>query len=324
MKAKISIDAMGLDNGSKVVVAGIKKYLKEHDDIEIHVFGKIEELDELKDLCVIHDAREVVEMEAGTLEVMRKKESSMVKAINSVKEGVTNGVISFGSTGGFLSASTITLKLIPNVLRAALTTFFPTQDGKGVLILDIGASNENTPEQLRDFFYMGQTFIRSLKNKEPNIYLISNGAEEKKGSPLTKKAHELLKNEPNFKGNIEAREALSGDADVVIFPGFEGNIFLKGVEGIAKIMMQMLKKAFTKNLSSKLGYLFAKNGIQEIGESFNYKKYGGAILIGIQGICVKGHGNSDAEAVYNAIRVTHDYVNSDIVKKLSEEFHVAK
>ena len=319
---KIAVDAMGSDNGSSIVVEAIKNFLKDYKDVEFTVYGKKEELSELESLTKIVDCRDVMGMEDGALQVMRKKETSMIKAIEGAKNENLDGVVSAGSTGAFLTASTIYLRLIEGIQRAALVSPFPTLGEKSVIILDIGANNENTPEHLVQFAKMGKTFSRVYNDvDEPRVYLLSNGAEEKKGSPVVKEAHQLLKNSnfEGFKGNMEARYILSGDADVVVCEGFEGNIVLKGTEGTAKMMTTLLKRAFKKNIFTKIGYLFAKSGIKEMQEKMDYKRYGGAMLLGVNKVVVKGHGSSDARSFYHAIRVTYELIKKDMISKIKEE-----
>lgn len=319
---KIAVDAMGSDEGSKIVVEAIKQYHQTYPEVVFYVCGKKDELQELKDFATVVEANDIMGMEDGALEVIRRKETSMLKAVDLVANGMCQGVVGAGSTAAFLTAATLKLKLIPGVQRAALTTPFPTLDGKGVVLLDVGANNENTPTQLVQFAKMGLAYAKFVRKVvEPNLYLLSNGTEEKKGSPVVKEAHQLLKelHLPNFKGNIEAREVLSGEADVVVCGGFEGNVLLKSTEGTAAMMNNLLKKAFKTNLCSKIGYLFAKGGMKGMRETLDYRKYGGAMLIGVNGVVVKGHGNSNSYAFYNAIRVTHEMIESGIVGKLKEE-----
>lgn len=320
---KIAIDAMGNDKGSGIIVKAIKNFLQDYHDVELIVCGKKEELKELKGFVKIIDARDVMGMEDGALEVMRRKESSMIKAIELAKNGEADAVVSAGSTAAFLTAATIHLKLMKGVSRAALTTPFPTKDGSNVVLLDIGANNENTAEQLLLFARMGKIFTQVYKDvKVPRMYLLSNGAEEKKGSPVIKKAHQLIKESKieGFKGNIEARYVLSGEADVVVTGGFEGNIFLKSTEGTASMMSDLLKKAFKKNIFTKVGYLLAKSGMEEMKTTMDYKSYGGALLLGVNKVVVKGHGSSDAYAFYNAIRVAYDMNKKKIIEKMKREF----
>ena len=309
---KIAVDAMGGDNGSKPIIEAIKEFKKDNQDVEIVVFGKEEELFELSSIAKIVNAPDIVPMEAGALEVLRMKNSSMCKAINTMKEENYDAVVSCGSTGGFLSAATLILKTIPGVKRSALVTAFPTKiKGKKVVVLDVGANNENSPEELVQFAYMGKAYNEALFNiKDPKTYLLSNGAE----------AHKLLleNNFPGFMGNMEARDVLNGDADVLVADGFSGNVLLKGMEGVAKMFGSMIKGAFKQNLWTKLGYLHVRKGFNNISETMDYKSTGGAMLLGINGVVVKAHGNSDAYSFKNALRVAHLMVEFDVVNKIKE------
>ncbi len=321
---KIAIDAMGGDNGSKPIVDAIKEFLKDNKDVEIIVFGKEEELQELAPLCRIVNAPDVVPMEAGALEVLRMKNSSMCKAVSTMKEEGFDAVVSAGSTGGFLSAATLILKTVPGVKRSCLVTCFPTRiKGKKVVVLDVGANNENNAEELLQFAYMGRAYNQALfGTKEPRTYLLSNGAEEHKGSPLVKEAHKLLKedNFPGFQGNMEARDILKGDADIIVADGFSGNVMLKGMEGIAKMMSGMIKSNFKKNLWTKLGYLHVRKGFKDMSETMDYKSTGGAMLLGINGVVVKAHGNSDAYSFKSALKVAKQMVDYQVVDKIKETF----
>ena len=317
---KIVVDAMGGDNGSKIVVEAVEKFLKDFQDVELTVVGKKEELVALENKCRVIDAPDIVPMEAGALEVMRLKNSSMMVAIKTLKDENLDAVVSCGSTGGFLSAATINLKMIPGVKRAALVSPFPTQiKGKKVIILDIGANNENSADELVQFALMGKLYSQAVCGVEkPKVYLLSNGAEEGKGAPEVKEAYKLLKesNFEGFSGNIEARYALTGEADVIVADGFTGNVFLKSSEGVAKMMKDMLKKAFKKNLWTKLGYLHVKKGMDEMSETMDYKSTGGAMLLGINGNVVKAHGSSDAFAFYHALRVARLLAENNVVEKI--------
>ena len=319
---KIAVDAMGGDNGSKPIIEAIKEFKKDHQDVEIVVFGKEEELFELSSIAKIVNAPDIVPMEAGALEVIRMKNSSMCKAISTMKEENFDAVVSCGSTGGFLSASTLILKMIPGVKRAALVTAFPTKiKSKKVVVLDVGANNENSAEELVQFAHMGKAYNQALFNTEnPKTYLLSNGAESHKGSPIVKEANKLLTDMKfeGFVGNMEARDVLNGDADILVADGFSGNILLKGMEGVAKMFGSMIKSAFKKNLWTKLGYLHVKGGFDNISETMDYKSTGGAMLLGINGVVVKAHGNSDAYSFKNALRVAYQMVSYDVVNKIKE------
>ena len=318
---KLAIDAMGSDNGSPIVVEAINKFLQDYNDVEFYVCGDEKELSPLKDKVTIIPASEVMGMTDGALEVMRKRNTSMMKAVDLVSNGTCEGVVSAGSTGAFLTCATIKLKMIEGVQRAALMSPFPTKDGKGVTILDIGANTENTKEHLVQFAKMGSVFTENVRHiNNPKVYLLANGAEDKKGSHVGKEAFPLLKEtkEINFIGNMEARDVLDGQADVVVCEGFSGNVLLKSIEGTAGMMNAEIKKAFKRSLFSKIGYLFAKKGFDEFKDTFDYRKYGGAMLLGVNGVVVKGHGNSNAYAFYNAIRVAYEMTKSGVLEKMKE------
>ena len=275
----------------------------------------------LSSLCRIVDAPDIVPMEAGALEVLRMNNSSMCKAIRTMKEENFDAVVSAGSTGGFLSAATLILKVIPGVKRAALVTAFPTKiKGKKVVVLDVGANNENNAEELVQFAHMGKAYQQALFNTEnPKTYLLSNGSEAHKGSPIVKEAYALLDGKfEGFAGNLEARDVLNGDADILVADGFSGNILLKGMEGIAKMMSGMIKANFKKNLWTKLGYLHVRKGFKNMSETMDYKSTGGAMLLGINGVVIKAHGNSDAYSFKNALRVAKQMAEFDVVNKIKE------
>lgn len=317
----IIVDTLGSDLGSAPVKEAIKNFLKLNDDVKITAVGNQDELKELEGLCEIVHAPDIVPMEAGPLEVMRMKNSSMFVANRLMKERQADAVVSAGSTGGFLSCATLLLKTAPNVKRAALVAPFPTKiKGKKVVILDIGASNENSAEELVQFAKMGTLYSKIIYNvKEPKVYLLSNGTEAGKGSPSGKEAYKLLDGKEGFNGNIEARNALSGEADVIVCDGFTGNVFLKSSEGMAKMMAGMMKAAFKKNLWTMLGYLHVKKSINEMVETMDYKSTGGAMLLGINGVVVKAHGSSDAFAFQCALNVAKNLAANKINEKISEE-----
>lgn len=321
---KIVVDMMGSDLGSVATVSGVIAFHKRHPEVELICVGKQEELNEIAAFATIIDARDVVPMTAGAMDVLRAKQSSLLLAINAVLDQKADAIVGAGSTGGFLSAATLKLKLLPGVERAAIVAPFPTKiKGKKVVVLDIGANNENTPDQIVQFALMGRLYSKSVFNVEqPKVFLLSNGAEDDKGSPEIKAAHKMLReqNFPGFVGNVEAREALDGNADVLVTGGFAGNIFLKSAEGVAKMMGGMIKKAFTRSLIAKIGYLFTRKGIKEMNETFDYKSTGGAMLLGINSVVVKAHGNSDGYSFSSALEVAYKMVESDIIAKMKEGF----
>ena len=319
---KLVIDMMGSDGGSKIAIDGVLLFLKENEKVELFCVGDEIELSPLKDNPRVHiiPSKTIIPMEAGAMEALRMKDSSMIIAIDTFLKQNADGIVSAGGTGAYLSSTTIKLKKIEGISRPALISPFPTKiKGKQVVILDIGASNENSALELVQFALMGRLYSQNVLGiKEPSIYLLSNGTEEGKGSPVVKETYELLKNNPYFKGNIEGRDALSGKADVIVCDGFTGNIFLKTCEGVAKMMSGMMKDAFKRNLFSKIGYLFAKKGFDEMKTTMDYKSTGGAMLLGINGVVVKAHGSSDGFAFKCAIKVAYKLSINHVTDKIKE------
>ncbi len=321
---KLAIDAMGGDNGSKIVVEAVLDYLNEHQDVEFYVVGKKEELSLLEGKVTIVDAREVMGMEDGALTILRKKETSMNKAVELVANKTCDGVVTCGSTGAFLTLSTLKVKLIPGVKRAALGTFMPTiVDGKYTLVLDVGASNENNAEQIAQFAEIGECVYRNVYKKEKvNVYLLSNGAEEHKGCPEGKEAYQLLKaqNYSWFKGNIEAKECLNGTVDVLATGGYAGNVLLKSVEGTAALMTNILKESFYMNLRTKIGAKLAYPALKNLKRRIDPSKGGGACLMGVNHVCVKAHGNANTRAFQTAIEYAVSMINSPMIESLKEKY----
>ena len=322
---KLAVDMMGSDNGPKILSEGVISFLndKDYKDVNLVLVGDLNELKQFEnnERVELVEASKILPMDVGALEAVRMKEASMTKAVSLVKERNLDAVVSAGATGGFISLATIKMKLIDGVERAALVTPFPTKTGKQMVVLDIGANNENNAHHLVQFAKMGRIYTRiCMDNNDPQVYLLSNGAEDKKGAPEVKEAHKLLKesNFPSFRGNIEGREALNGDVDVLVTGGYAGNVFLKTAEGVANMMKGLIKDAFKTNLSTKVGYLFAKKGFDNMTKIMDYKKYGGAMLLGINGIAVKAHGSSDGYSFYNALKLASKMARQDVVNKIKE------
>lgn len=319
---KIVIDMMGGDNGSKPTIAAVQKALNDFGDIEVVAVGDENELSVFKDnkRVKIIPSQSIVPMECSVLQAMRMKDSSVYKAVTAVSEEKADAVLSAGSTGAFLSLATLIVKKIPGIERPALVSPFPTKvPGKYVTLLDVGASADNSADDLVQFATMGEAYSKVIYGTEnPIVYLISNGTEEGKGNNLVKEAYEKLKPNPCFKGYIEGRNVLSGEADVVVFDGFTGNVFLKGAEGVAKMLGGLLKSSFTKSLSSKIGYLFARKGMKELRSTMDYKKVGGAMLLGVNTVAVKAHGNADEVSFYSSIKIAYTLAKNKVVDKIKE------
>lgn len=321
---KFIIDMMGSDAGSTVTVPAVRNFKTKHPDLDLFVVGKKEEIASLSDIATIVDAPDVILMEAGPMEFMRAKASSMHVAFDTYIKEKADAIISAGSTGGVLSGATLKLKLIPGVERAAILSPFPTKiKNNNVVILDIGANIENNPVQLSQFALMGRIYAQHVYGKaNPKTYLLSNGTEATKGSPLVKETHKLMVEQkfPNFIGNIEGKEVLTGEADVVVCDGYTGNVLLKSIEGTAKLMSGMLQDAFRTNFFTKMGYLLAKPGIKEMKARLDYKNTGGAMLAGINGLVIKAHGSSDVRGFTSALEVAFKMADKKVVELLRQGF----
>ena len=317
---KIVVDMMGGDNGASASIAAVSKFLNDHDDVEFVCVGDEKTLEPLKEKVKIVPSTSVVPMECSVMQAMRDKESSVYKAVNATLSENADAVLSAGSTGAFLSLCTLIIKKIDGVDRPALITQFPTKiKGKYVVLLDVGASTENSANELFQFAKIGEAYYQAFYNTEhPNVYLICNGTEEGKGNSLSKETYALLKGQENFKGYMEARDVFTGKADVVVMDGFTGNIFLKGSEGMAKMMGGLMKDAFKSSLSSKIGYLFARKGIKGMLEIMNYKRVGGALLVGVNKVAVKAHGNADEESFYGSINVAYTSAKANSVERIKK------
>lgn len=328
---KIAIDGMGGDNAPKAVIEGIIQALKEYDNIELYITGpekvinsELSKYDYPKDKIKVIDANEVISPnEHPVMAVRKKKESSIVKALYLVKEGLCDAIISAGSTGAFLAGCTLIIGRIKGVERPALAPIMPGRHGK-FMIVDVGANVDCKPGFLVQFAKMGKIYYQKVFNEPtPSIGLINIGAEEEKGNELTKATFKLLKDEPslNFKGNIEPRYIPTGDTNILVSDGFVGNTALKMYEGSASSILGIIKDEVLKSsMISKIGVLLLKPVLKNVMKKFDYKEYGGAPFLGVDGICIKAHGSSDAKAFKNAIKQTKIFYESNVLKEIKNQF----
>ena len=323
---KIVIDMMGGDNGLLATIPALKVFAKAHSEIEIFAVGSNlldEEFKNFSNVKVVHSTS-VLPMDVDPMTAYRTPNSSLMVATDTYLENKCDILVSAGSSGALMTASIFKIKRINGVIRPAFITSFPTiKKGKKFVVCDLGANNANTKEELAQFARMGTLYYKFLyQDDNPRVFLLSNGTEDEKGSPLTKEAFKLLKEDKsiNFKGNTEGRDALFGDIDVLVCDGFSGNVFLKAVEGTSKAMSLMLKDAFKRNIFSKIGYLLTKKGVKEMRDKMDYKNVGGAMLVGIDGIVIKAHGNSDEKSFLSALNISYQLANQKIVDKFKESF----
>ena len=337
---KILIDAMGGDNAPKAPVLGAIEAAKLFGE-QIVLVGREEEIrnaareasySEMPAGIEIVHAPDVVDMHDDPANVCRKKkESSMVVGLRLLSEGQGDAFVSAGSTGALLSGATLIVKRVKGIRRAAMGPAMPNKAGGKTILLDCGANAECTPEFLLQFGIVGSLYAKeNLEIQNPRVGLLNIGTEDTKGTPLQKEAYALLqdahsKGLVNFIGNIEARDALLGEVDVVVCDGFSGNVLLKSIEGTAYFMGSLMKhKIFKRNFLSKIGYLFCKKGVDEVMRMMDYREIGGTQFLGIKKPVIKAHGSSDALAFRNAVKQAMDASGSDISAELEQALATIK
>lgn len=319
------VDMMGNDNGPNALIEAVKKYSCEHKDVHFICVGQEDKLLSLKSFANVEivNAPDVIKMDDDPFRAIKAKESSMMKGFYLLKEHKYDAIISCGGTGAYLTGATLILGRIPGVIRPCFVAPFPTLvKGKYTVLLDVGANNKNTIEEMVQFAHIGAIYSSVVFNAEnPKVFLLSNGTEDHKGSPLVSETNAFLRqsNWSLFCGNIEARDVLSGSADVVVCDGFSGNILLKSVEGTFSAVKGLLKSGFKKNIFTMIGYLFSKSVVNNISTTFDYKTVGGAMLLGVNSIVVKAHGNSDELSMLGAFNVAYKLVNNKITEKIENE-----
>ena len=339
---KILIDAMGGDHAPKAPVLGAIEAVKQWGanvvlvgrEDEIRAAAKEAGFDTLPAGLEIVHAPDVVDMHDDPANVCRKKkDSSMVVGLRLLSEGQADAMISAGSTGALLSGATLIVKRVKGIRRAAMGPAMPNKAGGKTVLCDCGANAECTPEFLLQFGVVGTLFAKkSLGIANPRVGLLNIGTEDTKGTPLQKEAYALLtdvhnKGLINFIGNIEGRDTLLGEVDVVVCDGFSGNVLLKSIEGTAQFMGSLMKhKIFKRNFLSKIGYLFCKPGVDEVMKMMDYREIGGTQFLGIKKPVIKAHGSSDALAFRNAVKQAMDATKADFsgeleaaLKQLAEE-----
>ncbi|RHM62360.1 MULTISPECIES: phosphate acyltransferase PlsX [Coprobacillaceae] len=318
---KLAIDAMSGDLGSQIVVDACLSFLQKNKTDELYVVGKIEELQALKDYrqVTLVDAREILEMTENILAIRRKKESSMVKAMMLARKGEVDAVLSCGNTGAYYASAMLFLKRIEGVEKSCLMAILPTYNGKGVAMLDVGANAENTAEQLKSFAVMGNVYAKNVRHIDnPKVALLNIGSEDHKGDEVHKETYQMLKEmkDIHFVGNIEGKELLNGDVDVIVTDGFTGNVALKTVEGVAGILMKSLKDAYLSSSRTKLGAMISKPALSQLKHRFDASSVGGALMMGFIKPVIKAHGASDAKSFESAMDLAFEMVKTNVVEKM--------
>ncbi len=329
---RILIDAMGGDNAPEEIVRGAVDAAREFS-VDVTLVGQEEMILPILSQCGVErsdehitvvDAREIVEMEDDPASATRKKpDSSMSVTLRMLHEGKGDAVISAGSTGALLSGATLMVRRVRGIRRACFGPVLPN-GGKGTLLLDCGANAECTPEYLLQFAYMGSFYARELMGcPEPRVGLLNIGTEETKGTDLQRETYVLLKEADaagrlRFVGNVEAREAMSGDVDVLVTDGFTGNILLKSIEGTAKVLMHELKGVLYKNVKNKLAGLLIRKDLGALRSLLDSNEVGGTALLGISKPVIKAHGSSNARAIRSAVKQAIAFINAGVIDSIEK------
>lgn len=325
---KIVIDGMGGDNAPQAVVEGACMAVNEYG-VDIVITGDEKAInDELKKhnydkekISVVHTTEVITNEEKPVQAIRKKKDSSMVVALNMVKNKEADIVISAGSTGALLSGGVFIIKRIKGISRPCICATLPTINGGSTMLADTGANVDCDVQNLKDFAFMTDIYARKvLKKDAPRVALANIGTEEGKGNDLVKKTYEELKNTEglNFIGNMETREILNGVCDVVVCDGFIGNIVLKTVEGSVLSLFKKLKEAMMSSTKSKLGALMMKSELKGIKDLLDYTSYGGAPFLGVDGGVIKAHGSSNAKSIKNAIYQGIKFHEGEVVDEIKK------
>ena len=329
VNTRVALDAMGGDNAPYEIIKGAVEAVNEDDSIKVFLVGKPDVIEEhlnnmsypKEQIEIVAASEEITFDEAPVMAIRKKKDSSIVVAMNLVKEGKCDAFLSAGSTGAILAGGQLLIGRIKGLKRPPLAPLIPTKKGVSLLI-DCGANVDIGPEHLVQFAKIGSIYMEGIVGvKNPRVGLVNIGAEEEKGNMLTKEAYQLLKNcsDINFVGNIESRDIPNGDADVIVCEAFVGNVILKLYEGLASTLIDVVKKGMLSSLKSKIGALLVKDAIKKTLKEFDADRYGGAPMLGLNGLVVKTHGSSKSTVVKNSILQCKLFKEQNINEKIKEK-----
>jgi len=321
---RIAIDAMGGDYGPEPIIEGVVQALEQKKFLPILVGDKEEILSLLPQYYTnkveIVDASDVITMSDQATNALKRKDSSIYKAVELVRNKEAAAVVSAGHSGATMTLATLRIGRLPHISKPALATLMPSVTANKTLVLDVGAVTDCTPQNLYEFGAMGEAYAQKIMGiAAPKVGLLSNGSEDSKGNALTKEAFGLLQHLDGFVGNVEGRDIFNGNANVVVCDGFTGNILLKTSEGVVSTIFTLMRQHIRRSLPAKLGALMMKRKVfGNMKKQVDYAEYGGAPLLGINGCAIIGHGSSNAKAIMNAIFQAIRYTESDVNTTIEE------
>lgn len=320
----VAIDVMGNDYGPKPAIEGVIQALKEKE-FKAYLVGDKDSFahlvpEEYEKNLVYVDTKGFISMSQQATDALKDKETSIYKAIELVRDGTCQAIVSAGHSGATMSLATLRIGRINQVLRPAIATLLPSTASRPSLMLDVGANVDCKPEHLVQFAIMGNAYAREVMGiKKPRVGLLSNGEESSKGNELTKEAYKLLKNHPNFCGNVEGGDLFDGSVDVIVCDGFNGNLVLKSIEGVGKAVTRMLKQNIKKSFLGIIGAIFMSGTFKKIKKTIDYDEYGGAPLLGIKNCTIISHGKSSPKAIKNAIFQALKFADSNINEVIEKD-----
>ncbi len=327
MKVTVAIDCMGGDHGPEVTLPAAENFLRTHPSAQVVLVGRPEAMEpaagnllkRYDGRVIIQAATQVVGMDEAPAVAMRnKKDSSMRVAIDLVKQGQAQAVVSAGNTGALMAISRFVLKTLPGIDRPAIATILPSQRGR-TYVLDLGANVDCSPEHLLQFGVMGAMLAEAVEHIErPSVGLLNIGEEEIKGNEVVKQAADLLRQSGlNFKGNVEGDDIYKGTTDVVVCDGFVGNVLLKASEGLAKFLSNSLREEFTRDVFGKLAGLVALPVLKRFKSRVDPRQYNGAALVGLKGVVIKSHGSADAYGFEQAIHRAAEAAANNLIDRIA-------
>ena len=329
---KIVLDAMGGDNAPYEVIKGAYLAEKELSDLDVVLIGKKDSIEaiiekDFSDLrCEVVHASEVIDMcEAPALSIRKKRDSSIVVGLNIVKDGKADAFVSLGNTGAVVCGATLGLRLIEGVERPGIGLVIPTLSGNS-FVMDVGANIDAKPSHLMQYGIMGQVYSEMiLEKKDPTVGMLNIGEEDSKGTGFMRETLSLMQDKNScFVGNVEAKELFYGNCDIIVCDGMIGNVALKVSESSIKIFTTLLKQYVKNDFFASIGALLMRGVFSKLRKKLDPTEFGGAPLLGVDGVVIVGHGNSNAHAVMNALKVGYKEVNHNINEKIKEKINECK